>query len=325
MFMHRILVLLLLGIMLAGCVSSPDDVQVKEVKGEAVKLFVVSSASDSVEVYDYQERKTITTIPMGKNPRDILLSKDKSLAFVNSLDEGTVTVIDMESLRVTTTIPVGEKPWDMKISPDGRYLYVANYGEAAVAVIDIDTMKIVSKIKVGEAPAAMSFADEGKQIFVANSASNDVTVIDAATRRVTATVPVGLRPEHVIDNGDYVFVNNQGDNTISVIHVSLLDKPVGTFNADEIGDCGPVVSDQDFTYTTLPDENLVLKLWTEDMTLEGKIPVGERPYLFSFSPDYRLGFVTNSGSDDISVLDLTASKVIENLPVGKRPMGIVVI
>lgn len=322
--MYRILVLLL-GVMLAGCVASPDKGPVEDAGEEAFKLLVVSSSLDAVEVYGYPEKKMLTTIPVGKNPRDILISEDKRLAFVNSLDEGTITVIDLETLKVSATIGVGEKPWDMKISPDGRYLYVTDYGGASVAVVDLGTMKVASKIKVGEAPAAMSFADEGRRIFVANSGSNDVSVIDVATRRVVGTVPVGPRPEHVIDNGDYVFVNNQGDNTISVIHISLLDKPVDTFKADDIADCGPVVSNRDFTYTTLPEENLVLKLWVEDMSLEAKIPVGERPYLFSFSPDYRIGFVTNSGSDDISVLDLAASQVIESIPVGKRPMGIAVV
>lgn len=322
--MYRILVLLF-GIMLAGCVAAPENVREEEVNYGGFKLLVVSSASDSVEVYDYQERKTITTISVGKKPRDILLSHDKELAFVNNMGEGAISVIDVENFKVAATIQVGEKPWDMVISPDDKFLYVSNHGEGSVSVIDVEELRVVSTVKVGTAPTAMTFATEGRKIFVSNSGSSDVTVIDTADIEAIATIPVGPRPEHLINNGDYVFVINQGDNTISVIHVDLLDIPVGTFDADDIADCGPVVSDQDFTYTTIPDENLVLKLWTEDMSLEAKIPVGERPYLFSFSPDHQIGFVTNSGSDDISVLNLTASKVIENLPVGKGPMGLAIV
>jgi len=322
--MYRIIVLLL-GVILVGYVASQENAPVETVKEESYTLFVVSSASNSVDVYDYQDRKTITSIPVGKNPRDIILSQDKKLAFVNNLDEGAVTVLDAENLTVLATIQVGAKPWNMKTSPNGRYLYVADYGEASVTVVDLDALKVVSKIKVGDAPVALSFAEEGRRVFVANSGSNDVTVIDTGVLKVIATIPVGPKPEYVVNNGDYVFVKNQGDNTISVIHVQLLDKPVDTFNADELADCGPLISNQEFTYTTILDKNLVLKLWADDLSVKAKIPVGERPYQFAFSPDYRIGFVTNSGSNDISVLNLTASKVIENLPTGKRPMGLAVI
>ncbi|MEE8400704.1 MAG: beta-propeller fold lactonase family protein, partial [Candidatus Hydrothermarchaeaceae archaeon] len=302
-----------------------ENVQQEGVNDGGFKLLVVSSASDSVEVYDYQKRKTITTISVGKNPRDIILSHDKELAFVNNMGEGAISVIDVENFKVASTLQVGEKPWDMVISPDDKFLYVSNQGGGSVSVINVKELRVVSTVKVGTAPTAMTFATEGKKVFVSNSGSSDVTVIDTATLKAIATIPVGPRPEHVINNGDYVFVINQGDNTISVIHVDLLDIPVGTFGADDIADCGPVVSDQDFTYTTIPDKNLVLKLWVEDMSLEAEIPVGERPYQFSFSPDNQIGFVTNSGSDDISVLNLTASRVIENLPVGKGPMGLAVV
>jgi YVTN family beta-propeller protein len=323
--MYRFLTSLFLFAVLAGCLASQGNTQTQEnVKESAFKLLVVSSASNAVEVYNYPEKTLVTTIHTGRNPRDVLLSQDKTTAFINSLDDGTVTVLDLLKFTVIKVIKVGKEPWDMELSPDGRYLYVSNYGESTVAVVDLKLMMVAAKIKVGIAPRSLSFADEGRLIFVADSGSNDVTVIDASTLKAISTIPVGPRPEHVVTNGDYVFVNNQGDNTVTVIHIALLDKPVDTFTAEEIADCGPMVSEQDYTYTTLPEENLVLKLWTEDMSLEGKIPVGEKPYQFVFSPDYKIGFVTNSGSRDISVIDLKSSRVVENIRVGEKPMGLAV-
>ncbi len=322
--MYRFVVLFL--ILVSGClgVGAEEKTQVEKPLIKEFKLLVVSSASAEVEVYDFARKTRIGVIPVGKNPRDILLSPDKKLAFVNNLDEGSITVIDLSKQKVAKTLEVGEKPWDMKISPDGKELYVSNYGESTVTIVDLDSLTIAKKINVGKGPMSMSFADEDRLVFVGNSLSNDVSVIETASLRVIANVPVGPRPEHVVSNGDYVFVNNQGDNTVTVLHVALLDKPVDTFSAEEIADCGPMVSEQDYTYTTLPEEDLVLKLWTEDMSLEGKIPVGDKPYQFVFSPDYRLGFVTNTGSNDVSVIDLESSRVVETMEVGEKPMGIAV-
>ncbi len=321
--MYRFIILLLVAV--AGCLGTQLEEE-KEHPPEIVsfKLLVVSSSSNELEIYDYPGKNRLAAIRVDSKPRDVLLSPDKRLAFINNLDAGTITVVDLTKLAVVKSIKVGSKPWDMEIHPSRNQLYVSNYGDGSVAVIDLDSLSVVAKIKVGEAPMSMSFADEGKMIFVGNSGSNDATVIDTSSFTVKANIPVGPRPEHVVTNGDYVFINNQGDNTITVFHIALLDKPVDTFKADEIADCGPMVSERDYTYTTLPEENLVLKLWTEDMTLEGKIPVGESPYQFVFSPDYRLGFVTNTGSSDVSIIDLQTSTVIETMPVGEKPMGIAV-
>jgi YVTN family beta-propeller protein len=319
--MYRFVLLLLA---LAGCLGAQAEKEPADTPVGSFRILVVSSSLNELEIYDYPGKNKLASVKVDSNPRDVLLSPDKNLAFINNLDAGTITVVDLTKFAVVKSIEVGDKPWDMRILPGRGQLYVSNYGDASVAVIDLESLSVVAKIRVGEAPMSMSFADEGRLVFVGNSGSNDVSVIDTISLGVKVTIPVGPRPEHVVTNSDYVFVNNQGDNTITVIHIALLDKPVDTFKADEIAECGPMVSEQDYTYTTLPEENLVLKLWTDDMSLEGKIPVGERPYQFVFSPDYSLGFVTNSGSNDVSVIDLQASTVIETMPVGERPMGIAV-
>ena len=42
----------------------------------------------------------------------------------------------------------------------------------------------------------------------------------------------------------------------------------------------------------------------------------------AFTPDGRLAYVTEGAAGSVSVVDLSARKVIDTIPVGKRPWGI---
>ena len=51
--------------------------------------------------------------------------------------------------------------------------------------------------------------------------------------------------------------------------------------------------------------------------------VGQRVWNLAFNPDQTRLYTTNGVSNDISVIDLAALKVIKSIPVGQSPWGVV--
>lgn len=77
------------------------------------ELWVVNSASNDVSVIDIGNPKhptSITNIPVGDNPRGIVLAPDGSAAYVNNTLAGTVTVIDAAAYTVAQVITVTTIP-----------------------------------------------------------------------------------------------------------------------------------------------------------------------------------------------------------------------
>jgi YVTN family beta-propeller protein len=61
------------------------------------------------------------------------------------------------------------------------------------------------------------------------------------------------------------------------------------------------------------------------MRVSRTIAVGRRPWGVALSRDGRSLYVANGLSDDISIVDTEAGKVIASVKVGRRPWGVAVI
>ena len=57
--------------------------------------------------------------------------------------------------------------------------------------------------------------------------------------------------------------------------------------------------------------------------VERYLLVGQRVWSLAFSPDQSRLYTTNGVSNDISVIDVGAQKVIKSVPVGQAPWGVV--
>jgi YVTN family beta-propeller protein len=53
------------------------------------------------------------------------------------------------------------------------------------------------------------------------------------------------------------------------------------------------------------------------------VKVGKMPHWIALTPDGRTAYVTNEGSNDVSVVDLGTNKVTATIPVGNAPRKIV--
>jgi YVTN family beta-propeller protein len=66
-------------------------------------------------------------------------------------------------------------------------------------------------------------------------------------------------------------------------------------------------------------EGAVVLVDTVSHRVGARIPVGQGPHGIAFTSDGKHAYVTNSDSNDVSVIDVAAQKVIETIPVGKAP------
>jgi YVTN family beta-propeller protein len=92
------------------------------------ELWVVNAASNDVSVIDISNPMRparVANIPVGDNPRGIVLSPDGSTAYVNNTLAGTVSVIDAVAYTVTQAITVTTIPLPPALL-DGKRLYFSS-------------------------------------------------------------------------------------------------------------------------------------------------------------------------------------------------------
>ncbi|HZN78976.1 MAG TPA: beta-propeller fold lactonase family protein, partial [Mycobacterium sp.] len=241
-------------------------------------------------------------------------------AYVANQGANTVSVINtVTGQAVGSPIVVGSAPTGVVASLDGAYVFVSNRNSGTVSVIRTSDNKVidinpatpttVDAIKVGSQPEMLAINTStittatgeiaaGARLYVANYASNTVSVIDIsnpvapkvidtnpATTTTVDAITVGSNPRGIAFaetvNGPRVYVVNRTGGTVSVIDAVT----------NKVVDANPA------TPTTVD-----------------AIKVGTTPQLIVVSPDGTRAYVTNYGSNSVSIIDTATNKVVDANP-----------
>jgi YVTN family beta-propeller protein/VCBS repeat-containing protein len=232
-----------------------------------------------------------------------------------------VSVINtMTGQTVGSPIVVGSAPTGVVASLDGAYVFVANRTSGTVSVIRTADNKVIDlnpgttaidSLKVGSQPEMLAIntsaitnasgaviAAAGTRLYVANYGSNSVSVIDIsnpvapklvdanpATTTTVDAITVGSNPRGIAfaqtPNGARIYVVNRTAGTVSVIDAVT----------NKVIDVNPA------TTTTID-----------------AIKVGTTPQLIVINGDGTRAYVTNYGSNSVSIIDTATNKVVDANP-----------
>ena len=170
-------------------------------------------------------------------------------------------------------------------------IYVASPETDLVYVIDGITNKIISKIKAGPSLGDMAidtneFGGFSSLIFVANQGSNTISVIDDVQGKILANITTNTNPYGIgIDSVQNKAFVTSGINSIDVIDYST-DSVGRKFNAS----------------------------LSDSIDYVGFIPTG-----IIVTPDTGKAYITNSGTNTVSVIDTVSNRLLGSITVGLFP------
>ncbi len=255
------------------------------------RLFAANSGTNNVSVIDPRTRKVISTIEGMMRPLGLIVERkakhdwaDVPRLYVAQSGGRNVSLVDSRSLEVRDTIPVGVNPFTAAVSPDLNTLYVSNTFSGDVSVIDVTrymgnlSNRFLAKVPVGLAPHGIQVTPDGKRVFVNNSGDLSVSVISAETKTVIATIPLASEEQKAK-------LKRSDEGTFSVVGLAMT--PDGRWVLSAMGSLD-AISVVDATSLKMVDS----------------IKVGRQPYWIALSPDARTAYVANSGSGDVSVVEL---------------------
>ena len=229
--------------------------------------------------------------------------------------------------QVLATIPVDHEPRSVAIAPDGSRAYVTledTQGDAfrgGLAIVDTGTNTLTSTIKLGH-PGGVALSSDGSRAYVPNfdnSVGKGVlSVIDTGAATLLDSIvfsgPGGNpRGVAVTLDGRHVYVPTEqeqaapeGQGKVSVIDV-VAKAVVKTIVVDPFPSAAAITPDGRFVYVlTIESGPEVIDTTTHEhtMPIEDRIETG-----IVFTPDGKLAYGADSGSTDISVVDLATFSV----------------
>jgi len=279
----------------------------------AEKLYVVNNADTTVYAIDIKTHAVIETIQVGAAPTGIAYNPSTKKAYVVNRGDNTVTVIDTVGNVVTGTVNVSVYPWNVAAVPVEQkidlnqwikglqvyFTYVTspvNNGIDIIATtfdgllsIPMGYIKTDVPPGIGAINVALDIANH--EAYVVNCHNNILSILDLEAKKEVAKV------ENLAEAEGFVKMT---DGFIGVgIETTLRE----VYPVSELIEVMPVVDAQ-------------------SRKVVGKVKVGKRPHNVVVDSSTHKAYVTNRGSNTISVVNTMNDTVEATVKVGVEPISV---
>jgi YVTN family beta-propeller protein len=289
------------------------------------KAYVGNFKDNTVSVIDTGTERVLATVPVATGPDGIVIAPNGRSVFVSGASASAVSEIDAATDRVTHTIEVGKGPQGLATTADGRWVLVAVNGDDRVAFVDIATHAVSATVPVLK-PHTIAVRPDGRQAYVASQEPGHfaLVVVDLAARKVISEIPLEKAPRDLEfgHDGKVLYLTLAG-----VPAVQVLDAATNQWQTPIPTGVSPHIAQH---FAGMASGVVVVQGPGEVMLFEPatrapgrSIAVGKQPHWLDISADGKKLWVSNEGSNDVSVVDL-AGGPMHSVPVGNAPRKVAV-
>lgn len=320
-----------------GIYSSPYNLAVTT---QDDLLLVTGQESDKLYVIDLNNNEIIKSINTGERPHSVIISPDDRTAYVTNQWSGTVSVIDLEIGELTHTINAGGGASGIIADFERNILYVSNTYTANISVIDLNTGAEIKRLRAGNYPSGLSISPDNKTVVAVSQRSvivdhrdppkTEVTIIDAETQRVLKRNY--FLESHIMEKAVYTPSGDMAFTTL--VRPKNLVPAVQVENGWMMTFAIGII---------IPKTGEMIQLPLDDPNL-----YYADPYDIRITPDGKRAFISHSGNDYITAVDVDAirtivervqtgelmtpendlllseSYVLKRIPTGSNPKGMVI-
>lgn len=266
-------------------------------------LYVVAQDADQVLVVDAGKGEVVNQIPVGNNPHSIVLSSDQEKAFVSNQWSDNIMVIDLDNKKVTDTISTGNGPSGVQLSKNGKYLYAVNTFSSDLTVIDLEKKSEIKRLSAGFNPTGIALSPSTDKLYVSSRRAHvvpygdpivtDIMEFNSSKNRISASH--GVVDAYIMEN--MTFTPDGDLALVSLIHPKSL-VPMVQVERGWMMNHGFGVIEQ------LGEQRIVQFLIDEPNSYYSD------PFDIEVSPDGKRAFISSSGVDKISVVNLDSVKAL---------------
>jgi YVTN family beta-propeller protein len=296
-----------------------------------MKLYVTNSLGDDITVIDLATLRVIDDIKVGKQVHGIAAPTDGRRLFVTIESERSLKVIDTATDKVVDIIPLTGKPNQCASTPDGRFVAAPIRDGNSVDIVDTGQHKVVRVLPV-KVPHNCFNAGSNQEMFVSSMGDDEIDLIDLKNMEYAAKISVqGVpRPYAVSQNEEWLYVALSDFHGFVIVNIpsrkqtERVELPAAPPSACPLEPHTPThglaisPGGKELWVTSLGDNGVyVYSIATKQISKE--IPTGRCPNWVTFSPDGKYCCVSNSDSDDCSIIDTRTRREIARPKVGRGP------
>jgi YVTN family beta-propeller protein len=266
----------------------------------------------------------LASITLGLNMRGVSVNPETHTAFLIDPTAGNAVSFSLIDQTVRTGASASGF-FATAVNPLTNVGMAANPGTNTVQVFDLrQPAALGSALTVGTAPRAVAIDAGSNTAVVANETSNDVTIVSLGA----------IRSPHILQSAPLSTISSGSNLTLTVIGFGLTG---GTVRLDGTAVATAVVSGRQLTATVPAGMLAAARRYNVDVQTAGgtsnvseltviqPVNVGSLPSAVAIDPERDVAVVTNSGSNNVSLVNMSTGAVTATVSVGTSPQGVAVI
>ena len=197
-------------------------------------------STQSIQLIDVQREKIIDSIDIAESWLGLKFSADEKYLYASegNLNRILKYAIINNKLHLIDSVVLG-KPWPIKISPTGididdarQIMYVVTKENNSLYVVNLKTKTIIQKDTLGAEGYTCLLSPDKKELYISVWGGDKIKIFNTTTKTFLDSVAVGDNPNDMClsKSGEYLYVANANDNSVSVINIQQR-KVLETLNA----------------------------------------------------------------------------------------------
>ncbi len=267
------------------------------------RLYIVAQEADELLIVDAVNNKVLHKIKVGKYPHSVVVDSENKMAYVSNEWADNVSVVDLAKTAVVDTLNTGDGPAGLALSADEKFLYVVNAFSSNISVLELSTGEEKKRFPAGNNPTGIELSPDGKTFYVpsrraliapyGDTLKTELTVIDGSRQRVTGrtTIESAYLMENVAftPSGDLALMTMlRPKNYVPSIQVDqgfIMTYGIVIIEQKENGRVAQLLIDEPNSYYSDPFDIVI-------------------------TPDGKKAFMTSSGVNCVSVIDIDSVRSI---------------
>lgn len=267
------------------------------------RLYVVAQEKNVMLIIDPVNNKVLNNVRTGVHPHSIALDDNGQKCYISNQWSDNVFVIDLARIKVTDTLKTGNGPAGLALSADCQYLYAVNSFANDISIFDLQSKSEIKRLQAGNNPTGIQLSPDGKTLYVTSRRGlitpygtplmTELTVLNGITQRVS---------EHKDIESAYMMENiaftPSGD-----LALTALTRPKNLVPAIQV-ERGWMMTSGIGIIEQKPDGRIIQLLLDEPNAYYAD------PFDIVITPDGKKAFVSSSGVNCISVINIDSVRAI---------------
>lgn len=273
---------------------------------------ITNQGEDTISIVNLNNEREIKKISSQKEPLAVLINPKSNIAYIGNVKSNSISILDLNKKEIIENISLGFSPLGIAADLNFINLYITSWYENKVYKVDLINKKIKKIIEVENTPSGIVYNKIHDLFIIANRDKNSIQLIN--NDLVIKTIKVGIHPFGVETWGDFIYVTNVYDDTITEINLITFNErtfKVGShpYNSKRFENMLFVTNTQDASVSVI---NL------DTITKIKILKTSEVPENIDIDPVLKKIVVTSWAENEINIFNLNDFMHLKTIKTGKE-------